>query len=246
MRTLFLDTETTGLHPPKDKVVEVAIADDAGNVLLDTLVNPGRPIGFATTIHGITDEMVSSAPTLESLWPKIRRIVEGHHLVIYNAQFDTRFFPDNLNCAEKISCAMLKFAPIYGDRHPRHKDYKWQKLTTAAEYIGYKWVGDAHRALADVLATRALWAWMHESPKKPTDDTRIEVCPHCRTKNRIPTDRKLAEAKCGVCGLFLDTENKSIKTKIVKCPSCGTANRVPAEKQITAVKCGVCKSPISH
>ncbi len=37
MKTLFLDTETTGLHPPKDKVVEVAIADLEGHVVLNTL-----------------------------------------------------------------------------------------------------------------------------------------------------------------------------------------------------------------
>lgn len=244
MKTLFLDTETTGLHPPKDKVVEVAIADDAGAVLLDTLVNPGRPIGFATTIHGITDEMVCTAPNLESLWPNIRRIIEGHHVVIYNAQFDTRFFPDNLSCAKKISCAMLKFAPIYGARHSRRKGYNWQKLTTAADYIGYEWVGDAHRALADVLATRALWAWMNAPSEKRSNYTRIEVCPHCQTKNRVPTGRNLTEAKCGVCGLILGVADNSYKTKIVRCLSCGTGNRVPAEKRITAVKCGACKSPI--
>ena len=69
MKTLFLDTETTGLHPPNDKVVEVAIADLGGNVLLNTLVNPEQEIGFATTIHHITDDMVANAPTLEQLWP---------------------------------------------------------------------------------------------------------------------------------------------------------------------------------
>ena len=58
MQTFFLDTETTGLHPPHDKLVEVAIIDEAGDVVLDTLVNPERPIGFATQIHGISDAMV--------------------------------------------------------------------------------------------------------------------------------------------------------------------------------------------
>jgi DNA polymerase III subunit epsilon len=160
MKTLFLDTETTGLHPPKDKMVEVAIADIDGNILLDTLVNPEREIGFATTIHYITDDMVSEAPTAEQLWPRIREIVSGNQLVIYNAQFDIRFFPDNLECANDISCAMIRFAKIYGDKHPYYGDYKWQKLTTAADHIGYEWEGDSHRALADVFATCALWKWM--------------------------------------------------------------------------------------
>jgi len=55
---------------------------------------------------------------------------------------------------------MLRFAPIYGEIHPFYGDYAWQKLTTAAACINYEWVGNAHRALADTLATRALWVWM--------------------------------------------------------------------------------------
>ena len=160
MQTFFLDTETTGLHPPNDKLVEVAIVNDVGDVILDTLVNPERQIGFATKIHGISDEMVATAPTMETLWPQVRDIITGNHIVIYNAQFDTRFFPDQLNCAAKISCAMLRFAPIYGEMHPYYGGHTWQKLTTAAACINYEWIGNAHRALADTLATRALWTWM--------------------------------------------------------------------------------------
>ena len=56
-----------GLDPQHDKLVEVAIVDEDGAIILDTLVNPERPIGFATQIHGISNEMVASAPTLEGL-----------------------------------------------------------------------------------------------------------------------------------------------------------------------------------
>ena len=134
--------------------------DVDGNVLMDTLVNPKRQIGFASTIHGITDDMVVQAPTAEELWPKVREIVSNNHVIIYNAQFDTRFFPDDLACAAKISCAMLRFAKIYGERTTKPGGFKWQKLVKAAEHIGYRWEGDAHRALADVKATCAVWKWM--------------------------------------------------------------------------------------
>ena len=162
MQTFFLDTETTGLHPPNDKLVEVAIVDEAETIILDTLVNPERPIGFATQIHGISDEMVANAPTLECLLPDILNVIEGNHVIIYNAQFDTKFFPDQLNAAAKISCAMLRFAPIFGHKHPSYGSYTWQKLTTAARYMDYEWVGDPHRAQADTRATRALWLWMNK------------------------------------------------------------------------------------
>ena len=39
-RTIFLDTETTGLNRADDDVLELSVINDAGDVLLDTLVQP--------------------------------------------------------------------------------------------------------------------------------------------------------------------------------------------------------------
>src|SRR3982750_387678 len=52
---VYLDTETTGLFGDV-RIVDVAIVDDAGEVLVDTLVDPGIPIPVETSrIHGIFD-----------------------------------------------------------------------------------------------------------------------------------------------------------------------------------------------
>ena len=69
MDTLYLDTETTGLSPSRgDRIVELAVVDDAGCPVINTLVNPERDIPWdAVRIHGITDEMVAQAPTMEEL-----------------------------------------------------------------------------------------------------------------------------------------------------------------------------------
>lgn len=163
MRTFYLDTETTGLSPRADRIVEVAVIDEAGHSCIDTLINPGRPIGDASRIHGITDAMVRHAPSLLEVVPMIEALIAGHRLVIYNAGFDVPFFPGRLASAASIDCAMLRFAPIYGERSSGYQDYKWQKLTTAAAYVGYRWEGNAHRALADAKAARAVWQWMERS-----------------------------------------------------------------------------------
>lgn len=160
MRTIFLDTETTGLNPPEDSLVEIAVVEDTGRVLLNSLVNPGRAIGFASSIHGITDSMVAEAPRLPELLPQVEAIVRGARVVIYNAAFDTRFFPDRLGGAAAIHCAMLRFARVRGVKNRQFGSFKWHKLTVAAEHVGYEWEGVAHRALADALATRAVWNWM--------------------------------------------------------------------------------------
>lgn len=46
---------------------------------------------------------------------------------------------------------MLEFAKEYGEWNEYFGDYKWQKLSTAASYYGYKF--KAHDSLEDVRAT---------------------------------------------------------------------------------------------
>ena len=57
---VYLDTETTGLSARAGaRLVEVAIVDDSGTPLFDSLINPGIPIPWgASSIHGISDSMV--------------------------------------------------------------------------------------------------------------------------------------------------------------------------------------------
>lgn len=163
--TLYLDTETTGLNPSfpnYDRIVELAIVNGAGEVLMNTLVNPEQPIpARAADIHGINDAMVESAPTLADLWLDVRERVEGRHIVIYNAQFDRGFFPNGLRNAARISCAMLRFSEVFGERKGRH-GYRWQRLALAAAHVGHEWTGEAHRALADTLACRSVWQWLEQ------------------------------------------------------------------------------------
>ncbi len=82
-------------------------------MLLNTLVNPGRVAinRRAEAAHGVTAPMLRGAPSLADLWPQIRRILSGNRVVIYNAKFDRRFFPDNLACAGLVECAMQALWP---------------------------------------------------------------------------------------------------------------------------------------
>ena len=153
---LFLDTETTGFSPGAgDAIVEVAIVDEDGRAVIDTLVNPQRSIPWqARNIHGISDDMVRGMPTLDQVLPHVRQVIAGEQVVIYNAEFDTRFFPDRLRHARMVSCAMTRFAQELGG--------PWRKLDVAARHVRHRWTGDPHRALADALACRAVWMWLQK------------------------------------------------------------------------------------
>ena len=51
-------------------------------------------------------------------------------------------------------------AELAGDWDDYHEDWRWWRLTEAADAIGYEWTGAAHGSLADALATLAVQKWV--------------------------------------------------------------------------------------
>lgn len=90
------DTETTGLHPGSEGLVELAavrfnLLSGAGEYF-QTMVNPGMPIPYAATrVHGITDDMVFDAPTIDRVLPSFYSFLTGAVPVAHNAPFDIGF-----------------------------------------------------------------------------------------------------------------------------------------------------------
>jgi DNA polymerase III epsilon subunit len=86
------DTETTGLDPKSDRIIEIgAVKFRNGHILEATnwLVNPGIPIPVAARkINGITDKMVSGCPAFKEVFPDFVAFVQGSVLLAHNARFD--------------------------------------------------------------------------------------------------------------------------------------------------------------
>ncbi|WP_440495482.1 3'-5' exonuclease [Serratia sarumanii] len=158
---LVLDTETTGLDD-KAEIIEIAVIDATGKVLLNTLVKPSKPIpAEATAIHGITDEMVKDAPTWPEVSPQLCSLISGKTIAIYNAEYDIRLLEQTdriwkvtpkISVMPQIVCAMHEYAEFYGQKSERG-GYKWQKLTAAADQQGVTIEDAPHRALSDCLTT---------------------------------------------------------------------------------------------
>lgn len=164
MNRFFLDTETTGLHHAVDRIVELAVVDSSGKTIIDTLIDPQIEIPKSSTvIHGISNSDVRNSPILADVLPELMSIISNNHVVIYNADFDKSFFPCDLSCAGKISCAMKEFARLKRIWNPWYSDYKWHKLNDAASLVGHKWTGAKHRALSDALACRSVWNYINEA-----------------------------------------------------------------------------------
>lgn len=95
----ILDFETTGTRPGRDRVIEVSVLrvepDGSSSLLIDTLIDPGRPVS-ATEIHGITDDDVKGAPRFSEIAGELLNAMAGCALAAYNVYFDLRFLEDEL------------------------------------------------------------------------------------------------------------------------------------------------------
>jgi DNA polymerase-3 subunit epsilon len=156
----FLDVETTGLAPHYgDRVCEVAILRCRGEEVLDSLqqlVNPQRPMGAgAFAVHGIAEEMLRDAPTFAQVAEDVLELIEGAVLVGHNTPFDLSFL------AEELGRLGLSLPPLIALDTLRlaRRVYRLGSyaLGPVAAALGVDVRGHAHRAMSDVLLTRAVF-----------------------------------------------------------------------------------------
>lgn len=155
----FLDVETTGLRPDlDDRVVEIALLRTQGAAEVArfvSLVNPGRRLNAgAAQVNGITPAMLADAPTFDGLVDQLLPLLEGVAVVCHNVPFDLSFLEAELCRAglpvwDGIALDTLAFAR-------RQYWFRRNSLTAIASQLGIRPMG-AHRALADVLTTQAVF-----------------------------------------------------------------------------------------
>lgn len=153
-----VDTETTGLNPRWDKIIEVAMLKVEHGEVTDTfqtLINPRRKLEERIVeLTGITDDMLSDKPDMKDV---IADVVDfcgglpllGHHVIFdysflkraavnFNLEFERRGI-DTLQLCRKFMPAEEK-----------------KNLQTACEYFGVE-RRQAHRALGDAMDAHELY-----------------------------------------------------------------------------------------
>lgn len=160
-----LDTETTGLSAAGGgRICEVAISLSRNGQKIEefsTLLNPGMPMHpDVIAIHGITNEMVASAPSFADIVPKLLAILEGCVLVAHNAEFDLGF----LRCEMEHCGLRMPDYPVLDTLKLARKNGRFQRnnLGMIAAALGIDAAG-AHRAMADVRMTeKILYIFLNE------------------------------------------------------------------------------------
>ena len=153
--TVF-DTETTGLDPAVDRIIQIGAARLVNGKLLrqegfEQLVDPQRSLPEAgIAIHGIQPEMVRGQPTIDRVLPAFHIFVGDTVLVAHNAAFDMRF----LQLAEGRSGVVfdqpvLDTLLLSAVVHPNQDSHR---LEAIAERFGITVIG-RHTALGDAIVT---------------------------------------------------------------------------------------------
>jgi len=156
----FIDTETTGKSPGKDRAVQVAIVRfECGKAVgsFSSIVSPrGVPISpEATAAHGYTDADVADAPSIESIFQlaDVQRLLRDAQPGAYNAAFDRHFVPpftEDWTWPWVDSLSLVRLIDRYERGAGRHK------LSAAAARHGVK-LDKAHDAEADARAAGELF-----------------------------------------------------------------------------------------
>ncbi|XAI95932.1 DNA polymerase III alpha subunit [Microcystis phage Mwe-JY26] len=185
MNILFFDTETTGLldwkapyfAPHQPELVQLgAILTDENlkeRARIDVIVLPDGDIPEkASSVHGVTKDVADrfavsrSAATL--LFDDLLCVAD--RIVAHNADYDIpvmrrAFYMENRSQhgfdEVEIVCTKLSATPICrilksNARH--HADFKWPSLDEAHRYFFDRGVENAHNAIVDVEACKAVYA----------------------------------------------------------------------------------------
>ena len=155
---VVFDTETTGLTPSNDEIVQIAAVRVVNGrrvrrEVFDTLVDPKRPIPQSSTeVHGITDDMVKGAPTIADAGKRFHEFARGAVLVAHNAPFDMEFLRRHeRNIGAKfdhpVLDTVLLSAVVYGQLEQHSLDALTMRLgITIPEEA-------RHTAIGDTVAT---------------------------------------------------------------------------------------------
>lgn len=161
--TICIDTETTGLTPGEDELLQVSIVDGKGSLLFNEYIQPARATEWpgAQLINHITPAMVAGCPTIGELVPHLNEIfAEADTIAGYNTKFDLDFLRAAgvvVPARARIIDVMEIYALVAGDWDEDRERFRYKKLTACAAHYGYEWPSGPHDSLQDALATLFCW-----------------------------------------------------------------------------------------
>lgn len=153
-----IDTETTGLSPRDDRIIELAVIglDARGDKEWEwcSLINPERDTGhgLAVKVHQIYPKDVERAPTFDSVAGIVAEMLGGRALIAHNAQFDLALLNAEFG---RLNVRLPEMPRVCTATVAREAGFRPYRLGDCCDALGIEYSG-AHHALADARATADL------------------------------------------------------------------------------------------
>lgn len=162
------DTETTGLHPNEEHVIEIgAIKFNCEGLIeepFNILIKPPVPVSqFITDLTHITNDMLENCPSMTQVLPEFMNYIgtENTYLIGHNVPFDIQFIDAELTRASLPAIKNLAFDTLQLARWaypefsylPEKGQYKLQSLAARFKIN----VEAAHRACDDARVCKELF-----------------------------------------------------------------------------------------
>jgi DNA polymerase III subunit epsilon len=158
-RLAIIDLETTGINAQRDRITEIAIISVSDGIVVDewsSLINPLQSIpAEIQALTGISNAMVKSAPTFESVFELVHQRLNGALFVAHNARFDYGFIKNayarcNKTLLADALCTVRLSRRLDPEQSSHSLDALVQKHRLASE--------QRHRAMGDA---RMAWQLIH-------------------------------------------------------------------------------------
>lgn len=151
-----IDTETTGVLPTRDRIIEIAIIlvsiDGAVEEEFVTLINPSRDLG-PTNKHGVKAKDLSDAPRFEEVAGDIAHRLRDRTLIGHNVSFDIGMLAGEF---ERMGHVLKDLPHICTRRLAYEFGPSSRKLAECCAFFGID-PGRSHAALDDARAALKLY-----------------------------------------------------------------------------------------
>ena len=154
---IITDIESTGSLRGTDRIIDLAavkIRNGQEIGRFESLVNPQKEISDQIVrLTGITNEAVSTAPTIEEILPKFIEFVDKGIFVAHNSLFDYHFINAEIRRLQLPELESRMEICTFRLAKKLLPDVRARGVSGLAEYYNYT-LENRHRAMPDVLATK--------------------------------------------------------------------------------------------
>ncbi|NRA40756.1 MAG: GIY-YIG nuclease family protein [Pseudomonadales bacterium] len=153
---VIVDLETTGSHSSRAGITEYGCMQwnqDGSSACFEQLINPRHHVpAYITQLTGISNHMLMDKPSFEDVASDLHDILADRIFIAHNVRFDFGFLKKQFSVCEfgfkpKLLCTVKLARSLYP---------KWasHSLDNICKQMNYR-RDVSHRAMADVLATKA-------------------------------------------------------------------------------------------